>query len=550
MPDPKLSISLTEKDFENNNQDLSQGFNYYSQGSNVQGTDSKNLNDTSIFLTQEDVDNIKGQNQGFIDKSINNTGAALVKTMGTMVGAVGYTYGALNGVTQAIARGFTDTGFDTKNIDFKVDDFTDNSLIHFEESVNTWVDKSLPNYLTQDEKDNAMSLKNMVGSIFNTTMRDAVPFFATFMLEGIALGKLVANASKVSALRRLEALGGEAISKLPEGVRGTMRKFMQDLPQDAVREFMIAQESLIEAHHGSEEVYKENYQAFKDAGLSDESAHEKASNLEEQAYKNLFFMNEGILRLGNIEMKAAFKPKMSSRRPFNELGKEWSTLKTTGAKAEWLASKVGSLATSEPVKEAAEEVLQGSTNQSVKDKIAKDKEAYGVMDSAIFGIDTLFGAIDRLSTAEGQLEAISSILLSGPTTIHSNIQNKKAEEQRRVINDTKLEHTAEDGLTEEIKDATGKTVNKLTTKGEELRQRAKTYSDFENLKNAAIATGNTSLYNVAQNTQMANVAYSHFEAGLGEQLDKKYDDILKQTREESFGLRNLRSDPAGTGQDG
>ena len=110
-----------------------------------------------------------------------------------------------------------------------------------------------------------------------------------------------------------------------------VKKFWQTADQTAIKELMIAQESLLEAHHGSDEIYDEQYEKLHKEALAkysqtyspeeaEKKAHDfadtRANELANQGAKTIFLLNEGILRLGNIEMKSLFKPALGSRRPY------------------------------------------------------------------------------------------------------------------------------------------------------------------------------------------------------------------------------------------
>lgn len=482
-------------------------------------------------ISNEEYQNILGRNQSYAETALNNTLAFSAKTVGNLVGGIGYLGGMVNGTAKAISRGSNNGKFDASKIDLQVDDFTENFLIDANKQVDNFVEEFLPNYESKDEKENPIALRNFFGTVLNTTTRDAAPFMAAFLLEGAALGKLLSMPAQASKLARIAEAGGEAIQGIP---KNAIKKFFEQAPKHVVREILVAQESLLEADNGSEEVYKSMYDKILKETKDENLAIEKAEAAKEDAFKNIFLLNQSILRLSNIETKAIFKPTQSSRRSYQELAKEWSSLTTKGQKAAWVATNIGK--NKELLLEPLEEVLQGSAAENVKNKIETTGEGYNSAIEA--GIDTLTGTVDRLQTDEGILEAISSLLLSGPMSIRNNIRDNKAErissEQRQDVYDSSVKGDFENisNLTQESAKPDGAYETILSQKGKELLNKAKTYNENENLKNAAVAMNDPSLYARVRDTQIANLAYGHFESGLGEELEAKINILASETIED------------------
>ncbi len=485
------------------------------------------------YYADSKLNEIKAQNQDWIDTIANNTGAALIKTGGNLIGGVGYLVGLGNGVTKAIGRGIDE------NEDFKFDrnDFFENPMIHLNEKIDEFVEKELPNYQTRDEQDNPLALRNFFGTVASTTTRDALPFMAAFMLEGMGLAKVMGSYAKAAKLEQLAAKGGEGIKEMGK-VQNMVKKFWQTADQNTIRELMITQESLIEAHHGSDRIKEENYKRLYDEGITRGMSEQEANEIAETKSEELanigagaiFSLNQGILRLGNIEMKTLFKPAMGSRRPYEALRKSWDELQGIKDKSLFIGKKVFN---TEVAKEAAEEVLQGAGGEAVleKTKELKADEQFTFGDFLTSGINTLTGAVKRLGTNEGILEALSSIVLTGG----ASIINRKRDSQDIRLKDELRREVLNSDVSEEYK----KNITDLTTTtesgetivsdlGSTLINQARTNLELNVLSDAAEATGNSSLYTIVKNQQLANLAYKHFEFGLGEDFENKIDEIAKQ----------------------
>jgi hypothetical protein len=355
MPDPKISISITDEDVAPSSKAANENlFDYYSQGSTAKGTDSQYIESPSIFLTDEDIVDIKGERQGYIDTISNNLATLGGKTAGNLLEGVGYLVGTVNGLAKAI----------DPSQDAKVSDFTENPIIEAGTAINEYIDKAFPNYDTTDETENPLALKNFMGTVMNSTVRDAAPFMAAAILEGYGIGKIFETPARAARLAKIAESGGEIASKA-----SMFNKVIRNAPPEITQLLINNGEAMLEADHTSEQIYEDvfNRELIKNGG-DEQLAHEVADLAKTEAFKNIWALNMAVLKINNLETRSLFKPALYSRRPLKELTKEWSTLTTKVDKAKFLAQK-GYNMFSDPIKESAEELLQGGASQAVSDRI-------------------------------------------------------------------------------------------------------------------------------------------------------------------------------------
>jgi hypothetical protein len=516
MPDPKISISITDEDVAPSSKAANENlFDYYSQGSTAKGTDSQYIESPSIFLTDEDIVDIKGERQGYIDTISNNLATLGGKTAGNLLEGVGYLVGTVNGLAKAI----------DPSQDAKVSDFTENPIIEAGTAINEYIDKAFPNYDTTDETENPLALKNFMGTVMNSTVRDAAPFMAAAILEGYGIGKIFETPARAARLAKIAESGGEIASKA-----SMFNKVIRNAPPEITQLLINNGEAMLEADHTSEQIYEDvfNRELIKNGG-DEQLAHEVADLAKTEAFKNIWALNMAVLKINNLETRSLFKPALYSRRPLKELTKEWSTLTTKVDKAKFLAQK-GYNMFSDPIKESAEELLQGGASQAVSDRILSQGADSRLSPDELFNsaANTLVEGVKRIGTDEGKIEALTSMILSGPVSIY---HKRKAQEdernnylKRKGIYDSSLD----EDITTDIKDNSETVRKALVEKGKELMSKARSFNETENLKNAAIVADDQTLYQIAKDTQLANLAFGHFEMGLAENLDSKINEITKE----------------------
>lgn len=525
MADLNLDLKLSEEDVQPSKQSATEGFDYYSQGSTTQGTDSQYIESPSIFLTNEDVSDIKGRNQGYIDTTANAIGTFGLKTVGTLIEDVGYLVGTVNGLSKVI----------DPNADTKVADFTDNPIREFGTEMNEWVDKLMPNYESNDEKENPVALRNLLGTVGNTVTRDAAPFMAAAILEAYGLGKIFQAPARLARLKAIAESGGELAKKATQ-----LSKLLQKAPAEVTQLLVNNGEAMLEADHSSTQIYEDVF-AKEMAKHGDENiATQLADAAKTEAFKNIYTLNMAILKINNLETRSLFKPSLYSRRPLKELTQEWSKQLTKIDKAKFIAQK-GWNYMSDPIKESAEELLQGGASQAVSERLINEGGDSKLSASELFnsGVDTLINGVKRIGTDEGKLEVLTSMILAGPMSAYHKYKGSQDERndqlKRKGIYDSsiKSEFREIEDLTEDTKDESTNSFKKsLSNKGKELLSTARTYNDFENLKNAALVTDDQTLYGIVRDTQLANTSFGHFEMGLGETLEDKIDSISKEVGKE------------------
>lgn len=476
------------------------------------------------FSSQEYQD-LLGKNQSLTETTINNLETFGTKTISSVIGGAGYLLGTTNALYKAVDL----------TQDAKISDITENPLVQLSETMDDFAEKTFPNYESQDESENPYALRNFFDTITNQGIRDAAPFLAGMFIEGAAIGKIVSAPAKLAQMRKIASLNGELADKA-----SLTSKLLQKAPPEITQLIVNNGEAMMEAHHTSEEVYKQSYDKSISQGLDEDQAKQIAETAQNEAFKNIYVMNMGILKINNLSTRSFFKSDLGSRRSYKQAIENYKDLSKVG-KLQHIA-KVGWDYAADPIKESSEELLQGGASQAVKNRLANTTNIDGSLNPEELynsAIDTLSETIKRAQTGEGLAEMVISSILSGPISIRQKFQESKDERNnttiKKQIYDSSIKSDYKDieGLTESKEDPITKAVTQtLSSKGKELIDTARTYNDYENLKNAAIVMNDQSLYQIARDTQIANMAYGHFESGLGESLETKINDLSNEISKE------------------
>ncbi len=473
----------------------------------------------------EDLNNLRGINQSNTETAMNNLATFGGKTVGNLIEGTGYLIGSINGLSKVI----------DPSTDAKVSDFTDNPIREAGTTLNEYIDKAFPNFDSTDEKENPTALRNIVGTVMNSTVRDAAPFMAAAIIEGYGLGKIFQTPAKLARLQAIAESGGELAGKASQ-----LSKLIQKAPPEITQLLINNGESMLEADHTSSQIYDDVFAKEMAKHGDEETATKIADAAKTESFKNVYALNMAILKINNLETRSLFKPSLYSRRPLKELTKEWGSLTNSIDKAKFIAQK-GWKYLSDPIKESSEELLQGGASQAVSERMLSEGGDSKLSPSELFnsGVDSLINGVKRIGTEEGVLEVLTSSILAGPISTYHKRKASQDERtdllKRKGIYDSSIKSDYEniENLTEEVKDDTTNSYKKtLSNKGKELLSTARTYNEFENIKNAAIATDDQTLYGLVKDMQLANTAFGHFEMGLGETLEYKLSELSKETGQE------------------
>ncbi len=542
MPDPKNSegLNLLVSPSKSNNNLGTTEISTYDQSYNTERLDLLGGFVPAGLQSPSDLDNLRGINQSNTETAINNLTTFSVKTVGNLIEGVGYLTGTVNGLAKVI-----DPSSDTK-----VSDFTDNPIREAGTALNEYIDKAFPNYDSTDEKENPVALRNIVGTVMNSTFRDAAPFMAAAYIEGYGIGKILQTPAKIARLTKIAESGGELAGKANQ-----LSKLIQKAPQEITQLLINNGEAMLEADNTSDQIFEDVYAKEMSKHGDEELATQLADAAKTESFKNIWALNMAVLKINNLETRSLFKPSLYSRRPLKELAKEWGNLTTKASKAQFIAQK-GWNYLSDPIKEASEELLQGGASQAVSDRMLSEGGDTKLSSEELFNsaVDTLINGVNRVGTEEGVLEMLTSAILSGPISTYH--KSKAAQDERnnqlkrKGIYDSsiKSDYKEIEDLTTEVGDSTGNFKKVLSDKGKELISTANSYNEFENLKNIALVTDDQSLYQIARDTQLANMSFGHFEMGLGETLESKISEISKEVGQELRANGRTTIEDFATGQ--
>lgn len=484
------------------------------------------LGSITFDQNQRDLENQRGLNQSITETTKNNLLTFGNKTVSSVIGGAGY----LIGTTKALSKVVDPTQ------DAKISDITENPLVQLSETMDAFAEKTFPNYESNDETENPYELRNFFDTITNQGIRDAAPFLAGMFIEGAVIGKIASAPAKLANMRKIAALNGELAEKA-----SLTSKLLQKAPPEITQLIVNNGEAMMEAHNTSDEVYQKSYDDSISKGLDEDQAKDIATTAQNEAFKNIYIMNMGILKINNLSTRSFFKSDLGSRRVYKQAIKDFSKLNNKVDKAKYIIRKAWDY-TADPIKESSEELLQGGASQAVKNNIVENPNIDGNISSSDLynnALDTLSETVKRAGTMEGVAEMVISSLLAGPISIRQKFNEDKDER----INSTNRKQTYESSIKSDYKDIEGLTESKqdpttdnlkqtLSSKGKELIDTARTYNDFENLKNAAIVMDDQSLYQIVRDTQVANMAFGHFESGMGEVLDTKIKDLSNEISKE------------------
>lgn len=514
MPDNK-SINLGDLNVTPQKEKVDATFDYYKQGSNVSGTDSAYFpkEDQSILLTQDDINDVKALNQSTVSKLSNDLIAATGKTASGLVRDVGLLIGGTNYLLNAA----------NPNADATYEDFK-NPLVEGSETFDKWIDEAIPHYLTTDEKDNPAAARNLFSSAFlgKTILRDAVPFAATAYLEGMGLGKIATTGTKALYAQRLAKLGGEFSE---QGAK--LAKSLNWSNRQAIGTLVNYNEAAFESLQTSDRVYEEVYNNLLKEGVSEDLASKEAKAASDNAFENSFLINFAVLRATDYQFDGLFKSTLNSRRGTKEVLNEISNKEAFLIRGKELGKNI--------ISESTQELTQGATSDTLVDQAYDEKTGKVTKDSKV--LDTFGNALSsipqRVTTDDGIIEMLSSAIIAGGFTGANKLLGFKDERNQRSFIKEQFDKSIAGTTTLKPEDVVKQTTDKfgninqeLTQKGKDILNEVSNFSELEIIKNSALAGGNLDLYQKAFTIQLSNMAYGHFEAGLGEEFESKLRDQI------------------------
>lgn len=447
------------------------------------------------------LENLKALNQSTTSKLTNDFAAATAKTATGVIRDVGLVIGGINYLSNSANPNKESTYEDFKN-----------PLVEGMEELDKLIEEALPHYLTTDEKDNPAALRNLFSSAFlgKTVLRDGVPFAATALLEGYGLGKITASVSKIAYAQRLAKLGGEFSEA---GVK--LAKNINWANKQVVGTLVNYNEAAFESLNTSDRVYEITKQDLLKDGVSEELADKRAKEAADNAFENSFLINFAVLRATDYQFDGLFKTTLNSRRNTKEVLKEL----TNKDQALSTFSKLGK----NIISESAQELTQGSVGASLEESALQGKTP--------FLFETFSNSISsipkRMISDEGIIEMLSSAFIAAGTTGINSTFGLKDERTNRSFVKEQFDKSISGETTLKPEEVINQTSGNITQKGKEILGTLSNFAELEVIKNAAIANNNSDLYQKAFDIQLSNMAYGHFEAGLGQELETKLRDQIE-----------------------
>jgi hypothetical protein len=467
----------------------------YDQSYSKEDIDLINSQIPGGLTNPEQLENLKALNQSTTSKLSNDFTAATLKTATGLVRDVGLVIGGINYLSNSA----------NPNKDATYEDFK-NPLVEGTEELDRMIEEALPHYLTTDEKDNPAAFRNLFSSAFlgKTVLRDGVPFAATAWLEGMGLGKVAASATKIAYAQRLAKLGGEFTEtgmKLAKNINWANKQVIGTL--------VNYNEAAFESLNTSDRVYEITKQGLLKDGVSEELADKKAKEAADNAFENSFIINFAVLRATDYQFDGLFKTTLNSRRNTKEILKELTNKEQTVSTLSKLGKNI--------VSESAQELTQGSVGSSLEESALEGKtptlfETFG---------DSLSNIPKRMTTDEGIIEMLSSAFIAAGTTGLNSAFGFKDERNNRAFRKEQFDKSISGETTLKPEEVINQTSGNITQKGKEILSTLSNFAELEVIKNAAVANNNSDLYQKAFDIQLSNMAYGHFEAGLGQELESK-----------------------------
>lgn len=452
-------------------------------------------------IKQRELNDLKALSQSTTSKISNDFTAATLKTATGLVRDVGLIIGGVNYLSNSA----------NPNKESSYEDFK-NPLVEGMEELDKIIEEALPHYLTTDEQDNPATFRNVFSSSFlgKTVLRDGVPFAATAWLEGLGLGKLTAGVSKIAYAQRLAKLGGEFSetgAKLAKNINWANKQVIGTL--------VNYNEAAFESLNTSDRVYEITKKGLLKDGVSEELAEKKAKEAADNAFENSFLINFAVLRATDYQFDGLFKTTLNSRRNTKEVLKEL----TNKEQAISTLSKLGKNILSE----SAQELTQGSVGSSLEEAALQGKtptlfETFG---------NSLSNIPSRIISDEGIIEMLSSAFIAAGTTGLNSVFGFKDERTNRNFVKEQFDKSISGETTLKPEEVINQTSGNITQKGKEILSTLSNFAELEVIKNAAVASNNSDLYQKAFDIQLSNMAYGHFEAGLGQELETKLRDQLE-----------------------
>jgi hypothetical protein len=203
MPDPKQSSFLNSAMGYLDSQAVTP--DYYSQGNNLEGVDSKNLSDElPLYTTQLDVNEMKAKNQTFFDKMANGT---LQAANTAVVGTIGNTIGVLNGFSNMIMNGANGANF------------FDNPTFQFMDEWDESVKEAVPLYRSQQEMTGSVGDRVLDKDFIFGDLFQGLGFVGSSLIPGVGwakAGNVARGAILASRIGKLESLAAKGLGATKE----------------------------------------------------------------------------------------------------------------------------------------------------------------------------------------------------------------------------------------------------------------------------------------------------------------------------------------------
>ncbi len=417
---------------------------YYSQGNNLTGLESKNLADEMpLYTTQLDVEEQKANNQGWLDKFANGT---LQAANTAVVGTVGNTAGVVHGLFDLATGG----------------SFFDNATFQFMDEWDEAVKDTIPLYRSQQEQtgslgDRVLDKDFLFGDVFQ-----GLGFVASSLIPGAGwtkAGKVARTAILAGKVKKLGDLTAKGIITLDEAAK--LAKFIKatdNALSTATNLGAVTMGRMYESRLEAKDVYDSTYnksydrklQELTQAGFSEEEAITGADEFAQQqaiGARNYTFGANMLLAIPDMYQYAKL---------FGGLGNKVNTVKNIASKTatQGILGKAGNVLTSDAVKVAVTEAIEEGTQYNIAETSKKLAEKNYSPDVQSFVSEFINQSIQNISSPEFLQASLAGAVVGGGLNLIGNSKNTDEPNAKIAIQDTnenadllRAGETAKDDLT-------------------------------------------------------------------------------------------------------